>query len=298
MDLSVIIVSFNTKELLDACLQSVFASKGVSFEVIVVDNASTDGSAAFVTHKYPKVRVIDNKNNVGFAKANNQGMKTARGERFLLLNSDTKVFPETFEKLVAYARSHNDASIIGCQILSSSGIIKPSAGYYPSLLRVFLWMTFLDDLGLKYVIRPYHVQDAPFFTKDQTVDWVQGACMLIPKRVYERVGGLDEDIFMYGEDVEYGKRVKDSGFNVLFCAGTRIIHIGQGSSGKRPILALVGEYQGLTNMYRKRKGYLSRIVLRLLLQWGAIVRYILFGILGGSQDAKDAYTKSFAVGRQ
>lgn len=298
MELSVIIVNFNTKELLDACLQSVFASQGVSFEVVVIDNASTDGSAALVAHKYPHVHLIENKKNIGFAKANNQGMKEARGEYYLLLNSDTKVFPETFEKLVAYARKEKGGSLIGCQTLSSNGSIKSSAGYYPSLLRVFLWMTFLDDLGLKYVIRPYHVQDASFFTKDQTVDWVQGACMLIPRRVYENVGGLDEDIFMYGEDVEYGKRVKDSGFSVLFCADTQIIHIGQGSSGKRPIRALVGEFQGLKVIYRKHGGFLSRILLALLLQWGAVMRYLIFGILYGSQDAKDAYAKSFAVGRQ
>lgn len=298
MDLSVIIVSFNTKGLLDACLQSVCASHGVSFEVIVVDNASADESAALVAHKYPKIHLVENKSNVGFAKANNQGMKAARGEYFLLLNSDTTVFPETFEKLVAYARSRNGESVIGCQTLNSHGVIQPSAGYYPSLLRVFLWTTFLDDIGLHYIIHPYHVEDRTFFTKDQVVDWVQGACMLIPKQVYENVGGLDEDIFMYGEDVEYGKRVKDSGFNVLFCADIRIIHIGQGSSGKRPILALVGEFQGLTSIYRKHRGYVSRILLSLLLQWGAIVRYLLFGILGGSQDAKDAYAKSLAVARR
>ena len=293
--ISVITVSYNTKEFLRSCLRNVIASERAAFEVIVVDNASKDGSVAMVKREFPEVICIENTENLGFGMACNQGMARAKGEYFFLLNSDTLIEKQTLAKLSVYMNEHMDVGVLGCQVRGANGEVQASAGFYPTIFRVFLWMSFLDDVGLGTIFKPYHVLDRRFFLKDQEVDWVQGSCMVITRPVYEKIGGFDEEIFMYGEDVEYGARAKKNSYRVQYIAGITITHFGQGSSEGKSRNALLGEFKGLKIMYRRHHTQLSQVLLSVMLQCGAFLRMLFFGILGGNKEARDTYAKAIRL---
>ena len=203
MDLSVIIVNWNTKKLLDRCLTSIFKfTSALDFEVSVVDNGSQDGSQALVKQKFPRVMLIPNKDNLGFTKANNQGIKIANGEYILLLNSDTYLIENSLKKLVDNAKNLDNLGALGPQLLNEDQTIQQSAGFFPHLPQVLYWMCFLDDLPGGMILKPYHIDHDSFYQKDRQVDWVTGAAILVPRRVIGKIGGLDENIFMYVEDME------------------------------------------------------------------------------------------------
>src|SRR3989338_823868 len=215
MDLSVIIVNWNTKKLLGNCLKSIFKfTEDVNFEVIVVDNGSEDGSQKLVRQKFPQVKLIPNRDNLGFTRANNQGIKIAKGKYILLLNSDTYLIENSFSKLIKKAQSLPNLGVLAPQLLNEDRSIQQSVGFFPNLPQVLFWMTFIDDLPGGQHLNPYHVDHDSFYNKDQNVDWVTAAAILVPMVVINKVGGLDEKIFMYGEDVDLCYRIKKSGFNI------------------------------------------------------------------------------------
>lgn len=300
MELSAIIVNWNTKKLLSDCLESIFKfTKDVSFEVIVVDNGSGDGSGAIVKKNFPQVKLILNKENLGFAKANNQGIKIAKGEYILLLNSDTYLIENSFKKLIDKGRTLERVrplrlGALGSQLLNTDRSIQQSAGFFPDLPQIFWWMTFIDDLPGGTILKPYHIDHDSFYTKDQSVDWVCGAAMLIPRSVIRQVGGLDEKIFMYGEDVEWCFRIKKAAFNVYFSPVSKIVHIGRGSTEKISARAFIGEYNGVKYFYKKHKGGFSLQIARILLKIGALARILIFGILGRKELAR-IYAEAFCV---
>ena len=287
MDLSVIIVNWNTKKLLDDCLSSIFKfTKDIDFEVIVIDNDSKDGSPELVKKKYSKVKLIENKDNVGYAKANNQGIKVAKGEYILLLNSDTYLIENSFEKLVEKVQTEQNLGVLAPLLLNVDRSTQQSAGYFPHLPQVFFWMTFLDDLPGGTLLKPYHLDHNWFYRKDHEVDWITGAAFLIPKKVIDDVGTLDESIFMYGEDVDWCYRIKKSGFKVIYSPVTKIVHIGRGSSGQISKNAIIGEFKGIKIFYQKHKGSTSLLFLRLFLKIGALARIVIFSLLCRRETAK------------
>lgn len=310
MDLSIIIVNYNTKKLLEQCLSSIYkftssdfriesrsfvpqsgtqddsaGGKDINFEVIVIDNGSKDGSLEMVKKKYPQVKLIPNKDNLGFSRANNQGIKVAKGKYILLLNSDTYLIENSFKKLIEKAESLPNVGALAPQLLNEDKSIQQSAGFFPHLPQVFFWMTFIDDLPGGQYLRPYHVDHDSFYNKDQEVDWLTAAAVLIPKDIARDIKGLDEKIFMYGEDVDFCYRVKKAGFNIYLSPVTKIVHIGRGSSGKIPTAAFVGEYKGLIYFYAKHKGKLSLQIAKVLLKIGALLRIGIFSILGRKELA-------------
>src|SRR3989344_8797060 len=203
MDLSVIIVNWNTKKLLEDCLKSIYKfTKEISFEVIVVDNGSKDGSQALVKEKFPQVKLILNKSNLGFTKANNQGIEVAKGKYILLLNSDTYLIENSLKKIITRAQKFKNLGALGSQLLNEDKSIQQSVGFFPNLPQVFLWMTFIDDLVGGQYLKPYHVDHDAFYKKDREVDWGTAAAVLVPRTVIKKVGKLDENIFMYGEETE------------------------------------------------------------------------------------------------
>ena len=287
MDLSVIIVNWNTKKLLEDCLKSIFKfTENVTFEVIVVDNGSKDGSQAVVKKKFPQVKLIPNSNNLGFAKANNQGIKIAKGEYVLLLNSDTYLIENSFKKLVEKTNEFDELGALGPLLLNEDRSIQQSVGFFPHLPQVFWWMTFIDDLPGGTALKPYHVDHDSFYKSKHEVDWVTGAAFLIPKKVIVTVGMLDEKIFMYGEDFEWCFRIKKAGFKVYFSPIAKIVHIGGGSVSKIRTIAFVGEFRGLMYFYKKYKSHASLQILRLLLKMGTLLRIVAFAIFGRIKTAK------------
>lgn len=295
MDVSVIVVNWNTKKLLSNCLDSVYKfTKNINFEVIVIDNNSTDGSQAFIKKTFPKVKLIENKENLGFAKANNQGIEQAKGEYIFLLNSDTYLIENSLQKLVEFANTNKNLGIIGPLLLNEDKSIQQSAGFTPNLPQIILWATFVDDLPFGYLLNPYHIDNDQFYKKERKVGWLSGAALLIPKKVIKITGPLDGNIFMYGEDVEWCYRIEKSGFDVIFSPQTKIVHIGRGSSGKISQNAFLGEYKGLLYFYKKHKGHFSLQLLRLFLKIGALARIFIFHTLGRRELAK-VYVKAFKV---
>lgn len=284
MDLSIIIVSYSTKKLLQTCLESV--CQAISYgklenntEVIVVDNASTDGSYQMVKEQFSKVKLISNKKNLGFAAANNLGIESSKGSSILLLNSDTKVFPETLGNLLEEINQARNTGVIGAKLLNRDGSVQSSAGFSPSLWRIFAWMVFLDDLPLlNKIIKAYHIDDKKFYEKMQNIDWVSGACLLFKRQVFEKTGPLDEKIFMYGEEVEWCYRVRKLAFDIIFTPKAALYH-AKGASGEGSESGIVEEFAFLQYFYRKHKPLWQSSVLTLILKLGALLRLIIFGII-------------------
>ena len=294
MDLSVIIVNWNTKKLLQNCLSSIFKlTKDVTFEVIVVDNGSKDGSQNMVNKNFPRAKLISNKDNLGFTKANNQGIKIASGQYVLLLNSDTYLIENSLKNLVEKARSLDNLGALGPLLLNEDHSIQQSVGFFPHLPQVFWWMSFIDDLPGGSALKPYHVDHDSFYKKERQVDWVTAAAILVPSKLISQIGPLDENIFMYGEEVEWCFRIKKTKYKVYFTPKTKIIHIGRGSH-KKSTEAFVGEYKGIIYFYKKYKDNLSLQIARFLLKIGALARILIFGVLG-RRELVSAYVEAFKV---
>ena len=279
MKLSIIIVSFNTKKLILDCLESIFATTGdLNLEVIVVDNDSVDDSPVAIKDNFPQVKLITNTTNTGFAKANNQGIKVSSGDYIMLLNSDTIVKPNALEILIDYLDSHPQVGIAAPQLLNPDGSIQPNGGYLPRLSNIIAWMLFIDDLPF---IRPwfwsYQLRYLPGFRRTRAMGWLQGAALVLRRHTLEEIGLLDENIFMYAEDVEICYRARKSGWQVMLLPQAQIIHKGfqSGSSEK----AILGEYQGLKYIFQKHKPAWELPLLRLSLKLGATLRLIIFGTI-------------------
>ena len=297
MQLSIIIVNWNTKKLLHDCLQSIYKfTSGLKFEVVVVDNGSQDGSIDMMKKKFPKTKLILNKENLGFSKANNQGIKIAKGQYIFLLNSDTYLIENSFKKLLTNIKSRSKLGVIAPKLLSKDQTIQQSAVYFPHLPQVFFWMSFLDDLPIGMLFKPYHIDHDSFYKNGQQIDWVTAAALMIPKKVIDEVGLLDPQIFMYGEEIEWCYRIKKAGYKIYFSPITKIIHIGRGSHQKIPTKAFIGEYEGLMYFYKKYKSRFALQILKLLLKIGALVRIAVFGTLGRKELAK-SYVETFKAVR-
>ena len=238
MELSIIIISFNTKELLKRCLNSVIGDEwsvvrkkrpvtshqSPVTEIIVVDNASTDGSVEMAKREFPQVKLIENRENLGFAKANNQALRQAQGKYCLLLNSDTEVKPGAPEKLVEFARQHSEAGIIGARLLNPDNSVQASSYHFPSIKRALaeFW------LGRK---GEYEKYIAATSKEPVEVDVVSFAAALLPKKTLEEIGLLNERYFMYFEDLDYCRRVKRAGLKIYYLPEAEVVH-HHGASGK------------------------------------------------------------------
>lgn len=266
IDLSIIILSWNTAALLADCLRSIpDGARDLTYDVIVVDNASTDGSAERVANDFPEVKLIRNRQNVGYARGNNQGLAASSGRYVLLLNSDTRLKPQALTQLVAFMEQQRDAGAVSPRLVLPGG--EPQAfafGGDPSI-------GYLIKRGVYRLLwrRPIHDWRT---TQIQTVDWVSGACLLTRREVLEQIGGLDENIFMYFEDADWCKRIRAAGWAIYFNPQIEIVHLG-GQSLKQNPAARRGYYRSLDYYYRKHFGRLPRLLLRLaLLPYRLLVR--------------------------
>lgn len=300
MELSIIIVSFNTSDLLRKCLSKVY--KALSFakiekisEVIVVDNASSDGSIGMLEKNFPKVVVIENSQNLGFAKANNLGIKKSSGKYILLLNSDTEVKNDALLKLLETIKADDNIGVVGGKLLNHDGALQPSVGFFPNLNKVFYWMFFLDDLPyLNTLLKPYHVENKSFYNRQQLVDWVSGACFMLRREITEQTGFIDENIFMYGEEMEWCYRIKSRGFKVIFAPEVKILH-HKGASGGLGTAGILEEFKALLYFYKKHKPSWQLPLIRLILMSGALLRIVIFGIMGRYKARLPLYAKAFKL---
>lgn len=267
IDLSIISVSWNTAALLVECVQTIAdGARGLVYEVIVVDNASTDGSADVIATEFPAAKLICNRENVGYARGNNQGLAVSSGRYVLLLNSDTLVKPQALTQLVEFMDQHSTVGAVSPRLLLPNG--EPQAfafGGDPSI--GYLLKRGVYRLLLRRFIHDWHT------TQLQAVDWVSGACLLVRREVIAQVGGLDENIFMYFEDADWCRRIRLAGWPVMFNPHIEIVHLG-GQSLKQNPAARRGYYRSLDYYYRKHFDPVSRLILRLAWQpYRWLVRY-------------------------
>lgn len=227
--LSIVIVNWNTRNLLRNCLRSVKDETLVSHEIWVVDNGSSDGSQEMVRQEFPEVHLIANTDNKGFAAANNQAFPLCQGEYVLLLNSDTVVLDGALDKMVAHMHGHDRVGALGCKLLNADGSLQPSAHNFYSTLGSLVENRVATMLWPK---RYAHTPLLEFFDHSvpRKVDWVCGAVLMVRREVLRQVGMLDDSFFMYGEEIDWQMRMKRAGHEVWFIPQARIIHYGGGSS--------------------------------------------------------------------
>jgi N-acetylglucosaminyl-diphospho-decaprenol L-rhamnosyltransferase len=226
---SVIIVSFNTRELTRGCLKAVFSGIGsLVVEVLVVDNASTDGSIEMIRLEFPLVHIIENGRNLGFGVANNQAMKIARGKFLLLLNSDALLGAGALNSMVSAMNAHPGAAVMAPQLANGDGSLQRSCWRFPSPWRVFaeaLWISNLfPDHSLLGDFRNWK------HDVEQKVEWAIGACLMVRYEVYKLIGGFDERFFMYAEETDWERRMVRAGWEIWLTPEAHVIHLG-GASG-------------------------------------------------------------------
>ena len=265
MKLSVIVVSWNTEGLLGPCLTSLFSQDlTVPFEVIVVDNASTDGSADMVRRRFPQAEVMASPENLGFAKANNLALERASGEYVLFLNPDT-IIPDsrTLPAWLHFMDGRPEAAASGCRLIYPEGSHQVGdAGFRPTLKSVAGYALFLSKLFPS--VKTVYVNRGGL--KDPLeVDWVCGAGLLVRRSIIPEVGKMDENIFMYAEDVEWGCRMRDFGHKVFYLPGLSIIHL-QGATERAakegpPSFAWLENMRSLYARYNRGKSVVTFDVL-------------------------------------
>ena len=234
MVLSIIIVNWNTKNYLEQCLQSIFErTKGIEYEVFVVDNASTDGSAQMVKEKFTQVKLIENKENLGFAKANNQALSQSHSKYLLLLNNDTAILPNSIQKMINFMEQHPKAGMVGPKLLNADGSFQRSCWKkFPSLLSVFISRFYLYKFP-KFFPFAKSVEISPEETsKPMKVAHLLGACILVREEAIRSVGYLDEQFYMYLEETDWAYRMNKKGWDIFYLPSAEVIHYGQKSTKK------------------------------------------------------------------
>lgn len=274
---SVIIVNMNTRGLLKECLQSVVQSS-VPKEVIVVDNASTDGSVQMVRTEFPSVQLICNRTNERFAKPNNDGMKIAKGRYLFLLNSDASLKSMALENLVSYMDAHPTVGMCGPQLLNPDGSIQPSCRG-----MVSLWSHLCDMLLLDRLLphsRVFAGSEMTFFdhTTEQEVDHVMAAAVLVRAEIAKTVGMFDERFSIYYNDLDWSYRIGKAGWKIVFYPGAQVVHHG----GKTALPFIKNhvifreQYENILYFHKKHYGGFAAIIYKLLLIVGFVPRFLFW----------------------
>jgi|LGVF01.1.fsa_nt_gb GT2 family glycosyltransferase len=254
IDLSIIIISYNTKGLILNCLNSIRKHIGdVRHEIIVVDNASADGSPDAVEQGFPHVKLMRNNENYGFAKANNQGFRDARGKAILMLNSDTVFIEAGMKEMLDYFWSDSTIGILAPRLLNADGTIQNSCRKFFSFFRTNYElpakiMNKLPDFAGRFL----HIHNVHKITAPCDIDYATGAGLLVKKVLIDKIGGLDENYFFYGEETDFCLQAHNRGCRVVYYSHFRIVHIRGGSTAEEP------GYFSLYNRYRSKYYYLKK----------------------------------------
>lgn len=302
LDLSVIVLSYNTKNITDRCLTRLQSSVvncqkkiGNKIEVIVVDNASTDGSVEMVGSKHSWVKLLAQKTNTGYSRGNNIGIKKSQYPIILLLNSDVFLEENSLEKALPNFKNPN-VDVLGVKLVFGDGRLQPSAGNLPTPLNTIFWILGVSLIpGIRELTSPFHPNYQSFFegSKAIPVGWVSGAFFMARKKVFDGIGMFDEKIFMYFEEVELCKRVERAGFKIWYAPNIAVTHLHGASSKFDPTVALIRELKGL-KYYFKKYYPSSQSVIKLFLILGLTLRVIAFSLLGKTRRAR-AYIEGLSV---
>lgn len=308
IDISVVIVSFNTRKILQDCLDSIYKhTKDLNFEVVVVENGSTDGSLEML-QKYKQKKsnliVINAGENLGFGKGNNLGVDSSSGKYLVFLNTDTLLITNSLKEVLVRVSALKNCGIYSCELINKDGSSQLSGGHFPTLSNLFVWQFFIDDLPyadrLFKSIHPH--QSGFFFWKkllgkndfsdnvgliDYNVDWVTGAFMVIPRKVFIAAGQFDTNIFMYTEEMELAYRVTKLGFKTYYEPLTKIIHLGGASSGSH--LAITSEIKYMLYFWKKHMPVWQSFFAKIIFFVGSLLRLLIFGIIKQNEKLRHTY---------
>jgi hypothetical protein len=260
VELSIVIVSYNGRDYLRSCLRSLLEhTRGLEYEVVVVDNASQDGSADMVAADFPSVRLLRRPSNAGLSTALNQGIRLSGGEMTVLLNPDVELRDNPFQAMAQYLRDHPEVGILGPRILDDDGSLQLSCRRFPTFSVVFF-----NRYSLLTRLFPRN----PFSTRylmthfdhggTAEVEWLSLACWMAPRRLFDEVGFLDEGYFLYNEDVDFCQRVHRAGRKVVYFPEVSVVHHIGGSTSTVPNRSVIERHRSMWRYYRKymRRGFL------------------------------------------
>ncbi len=281
-DLSIVIISWNVRELLRLCLDSIQESlrgekgEGLLVETIIFDNGSTDGSADMVREDFPRVHLMESEVNLGFTKGNNLAIGQSEGRYILLLNPDTEVVGDALGTMVAYVEAHPRVGALGPQLLNPDGTTQSSRRRFPTLATAFLESTVLQPwFQGSRILKRYYLLDRPD-DEIQPVDWAVGAALLIRREALHQVGLLDEEFFMYSEELDWCYRLKAQGWEVVYLPTAQVVH-QEGRSSEQVLPARHIHFQRSKVLFFKRYyGWRGEV-----LRWFILSTYLYLFLLEG-----------------
>lgn len=289
MDVSVVIVNWNTCGILRDCLCSVFEqTKNIEFEVIVIDNVSTDGSVEMVKKDFPQVKLIENSENRGFAAANNQGIAIAKGRYVVLLNPDTVVLDNAIEKTLSFADKQPESAVVGCRVLNPDRTLQPTCFMFPSILNMLLSSTYLYKLFPKS--RFFGRERMTWWDRNDVreVDVVTGCFMLVRREAIEQVGLLDERFFVYCEETDWCYRFKQTGWKIMYTPCANIIHLGGQSTQKKAAAMIVQIRKSILQFMKKHHSSFIYRMACLLTVTFLVVRLPIWSVIAFFKNADNS----------
>jgi N-acetylglucosaminyl-diphospho-decaprenol L-rhamnosyltransferase len=295
IDLSVVVLNWNVRDLLGRCLASLRADR-YALEIIVVDNASHDDSVAMVREKYPQVTLIANVENRGFTGGNNQGIEVSHGRYVMVLNPDTEVLGDAIDRVVDYLDRQLDVGALGPQLLNPDRSVQSSRRRFPTLTTAFFESTWLQGLAPRGLLAHYYMDDvAPDHTHE--VDWLNGACTVFRREALDRVGVYDaQNFFMYSEELDLCRRVKEAGWKIVYLPGAQVVHYVGKSSDQAVAARHIYFQTSKVHYFRKWHGAFQANLLRLSL----LSQYVwqiglegVKGLLGSKRDLRKQRMKVY-----
>ena len=289
IDLSIAIVSYNTRVLMLDCLRAVFASGAeIQFEVIVVDNNSKDETVDAIRARYPTVQIIVNHENRGFSKAVNQALAVSAGRYVLMLNSDTRLQKSALDRMVACLDKESAIGAVGCKQWTGDGQLYQSCFHFPSVRDHLRYAAFFRKLAPTWQ-ETLAAEQAIDCTKAQDVDWINGACLMVRRDLLRACGGLDEGYFMYFEDVDLCRAIHQRGYRIRHLTDADIVHlIGRSGEEDRTRLNRVWEFSRIRYVERHFPPF-KRLIMKTWIAVGALVRLLGQSSLKGERQPASVY---------
>lgn len=280
MKLSVIIICWNDSRYILDCIRSVYnGTSGLDFEIIVTDNGSTDGSVDMIREAFPQVRIIQNGANIGFGPANNAGVRAAAGDYVLILNPDTIVHPDALKRMIDFAIGHPEGGAFGCRVLNTDGSLQWTAQPEPTLLRyiiIALSMRWLGRLSPRFQADGYPGWDG---RTEKTIGFQAGCALLVPRTLFESIGGFDPRFSHQFEDADLCLRLRQSGRPTLFCPDAEITHIGGYNRGSYSLSVVLETERSKCRFFHKHYGARGVRQIRAVSMLGIALRLAGYGVL-------------------
>jgi GT2 family glycosyltransferase len=252
MKLSIVIICWNDLRVIRDCLRSIYEGTRITdFEIVVSDNGSVDESVEFIRKHYPGVRIVENQQNLGFARGNNAGISASRGEYVLILNPDTIIHEGALDRLVEFADRHPKAGAFGCRVLNSDGTYQVSARLFPTV-----WRYWVSALGLSRLSSYFIYEEYPGWRgdKERSIDWQSGCCVMLRGELLKNLGGFDEQFFYHYEEVDLCRRVWNAGHPILFTPEAMITHLGGQSVSRFPVRFEIEKHRSRYRYFYKHFG--------------------------------------------